>query len=75
MNKVRCSTATKENYSVLGEDNVYQHGKITADSGFHTELSAEYLYTHHVEIYVADNRMRGLSRLRTRVSSIVAQKS
>lgn len=50
--------ATQENFSALGEDNVYQHAKITADSGFHTELNAEYLYTHHIDGYVADNRMR-----------------
>lgn len=50
--------ATQENFSGLGEDNVYQHAKITADSGFHTERNAEYLYTNHIDGYIADNRMR-----------------
>jgi transposase len=50
--------ATQENFAALGEDNVYHKAKITADSGFHTELNTEYLYTHHIDGYVADNRMR-----------------
>lgn len=50
--------ATQANFAALGEDNVYRHAKITADSGFHTERNAEYLYSHQIDGYVADNRMR-----------------
>lgn len=45
--------ATQENFATLGEDHVYRHAKITADSGFHTERNAEYLYTNHIQ------RLRG----------------
>src|SRR3569832_947939 len=48
----------QENFAALGENDIYRNTKATADSGFHTERNAEYLYTHHIDGYVADNRMR-----------------
>lgn len=50
--------ATRDNFASLGDDNLYRQAKVTADSGFHTERNAEYLYTHHIDGYLADNRMR-----------------
>ncbi|MFZ5655418.1 MAG: IS1182 family transposase [Pseudomonadota bacterium] len=50
--------ATQEHFAALGEEAVYRRARITADSGFHTERNAEYLYTNHIEGYLADNRMR-----------------
>jgi len=49
---------TQANFAALGDNNIYKNTKITADSGFHTERNAEYLSTHHIDGYVADNRMR-----------------
>ncbi len=49
---------TQENFSALNEANVYRRAKVTADSGFHTECNAEYLYSRHIDGYLADNRMR-----------------
>lgn len=50
--------ATQEHFTALGEDAIYKKVEITADSGFHTERNAEYLYTHHIDGYLADDRMR-----------------
>jgi transposase len=50
--------ATHGNFAALGEEDVYRQARITADSGFHTERNAEYLYTNHIDGYIADNRMR-----------------
>ncbi len=50
--------ATEAHFAALGEDTIYRKVKITADSGFHTERNAEYLYANHIDGYLADNRMR-----------------
>ncbi len=50
--------ATEEHFTALDDPAIYKKVKITADSGFHTERNAEYLYTHHIDGYLADNRMR-----------------
>lgn len=50
--------ATAETFAALDEPDIYREAKVTADSGFHTERNVEYLYTHHIDGYLADNRMR-----------------
>lgn len=50
--------ATQDHFAALGDDGIYKKVKITADSGFHTERNAEYLYANHIDGYLADNRMR-----------------
>jgi transposase len=49
---------TQEHFAALNDANVYRRTKITADSGFHTERNVQYLATHAIDGYVADNRMR-----------------
>jgi DDE family transposase len=50
--------ATEANFTALGTRNVYRRAKVTADSGFHTERNAEYLYTKGIDGYLADKLMR-----------------
>lgn len=49
---------TKQQLEAIGEASLYRGAKVLADSGFHTERNVEYLYTHDIDGYLADNRMR-----------------
>ncbi|MEJ2379135.1 MAG: IS1182 family transposase [Pseudolabrys sp.] len=49
---------TEEHFAAIGDKTVLGRTKITADSGFHTERNVQYLATHAIDGYVADNRMR-----------------
>jgi transposase len=49
---------TKENFKTIGDPDVFETTKLTADSGFHTEKNMEMLDEKQIDAYVADNRMR-----------------
>jgi transposase len=49
---------TRSHFEALGERNIYKKTKVTADSGFHTERNAEYLYEQRIDGYLADRQMR-----------------
>lgn len=47
-----------DNFTAIGETAVFKGGKVTADSGFHTEKNLQALHERKVDAYIADNRMR-----------------
>lgn len=49
---------TKENFSAIGTENVFEKTALTADSGFHCEKNMEMLHEKQIDAYVADNQMR-----------------
>jgi transposase len=49
---------TEEHFAAIDDKTVLRRVKVTADSGFHTERNVQYLATHAIDGYVADNRMR-----------------
>jgi transposase len=49
---------TKDNFTTIGTDNVFEETKLTADSGFHSEKNMELLSEQHIDAYVADGQMR-----------------
>lgn len=50
---------TKENLqTVSSEEDVFTEGKLTADSGFHSEKNMEMLAEKQIDAYVADPQMR-----------------
>ncbi|MHC4687305.1 MAG: transposase [Planctomycetota bacterium] len=49
---------TRENFEALGDEDVLENGKLTADSGFHTEKNMEMLFTEAIDAYVADTLFR-----------------
>ncbi|RPJ10078.1 MAG: IS1182 family transposase [Deltaproteobacteria bacterium] len=48
----------KENFKTLGDPDVFEEAKLTADSGFHSEKNVEMLSEKQIDAYVADNQMR-----------------
>jgi hypothetical protein len=50
--------ATQRNFQAMGDENVFEDVKLTADSGFHTEKNMEMLFTGQIDAYVADTRFR-----------------
>ena len=48
----------RENFRALGEEDIYQKAKVTADSGFHTEESTQMLAGRGVDAYVPDKLFR-----------------
>jgi transposase len=49
---------TKENFATMGDPDVFEATKLTADSGFHSEKNMEMLTEQSIDAYVADNQMR-----------------
>lgn len=49
---------TKENFTAIGDPDVFETTKLTADSGFHSEKNMEMLTEQSFDAYVADNQMR-----------------
>jgi hypothetical protein len=49
---------TKENFTAIGDPDVFETTKLTADSGFHSEKNMEMLTEQSLDAYVADNQMR-----------------
>jgi Transposase DDE domain. len=47
-----------DNFTALGETEVFKDVRVTADSGFHTEDNLQALHERKVDAYIADNRMR-----------------
>lgn len=50
--------ATRENFTALGQDDVFAKAALTADSGFHTGDNIEALFAQKVDAYIADNKFR-----------------
>jgi transposase len=48
----------RENFEKLGEKDVFEKAKVTADSGFHTEKNMQMLAEEKIDGYVADNQFR-----------------
>jgi len=46
------------NFEDLGEKDVFEKAKVTADSGFHTEKNMQMLAEEEIDGYVADNQFR-----------------
>jgi transposase len=49
---------TKENFKTIGDPDVFENTKLTADSGFHSEKNMEMLIDQNIDAYVADGQMR-----------------
>jgi transposase len=49
---------TRDNFQTLGDENVFEEAKLTADSGFHTEDNMKMLFTGEIDAYVADKLFR-----------------
>jgi len=50
--------ATRENFTALGQADVFTRTALTADSGFHTSDNIEALFAQKVDAYIADNKFR-----------------
>jgi transposase len=49
---------TRENLAAIGTPEVFEHTKLTADSGFHSEKNMQLLMEQGIDAYVADNQFR-----------------
>jgi transposase len=49
---------TKENFTTIGEPDVFEKTVLTADSGFHSEKNMAMLEETQIDAYVADTQMR-----------------
>jgi transposase len=49
---------TRESFKSLGDYDVLKRAALLADSGLHSEVNLEYLFTHGIDGYVADTRFR-----------------
>jgi hypothetical protein len=49
---------TRENFQAMGEEEIFEKVKVTADSGFHTELNMKMLVEEGIDGYVADKLFR-----------------
>lgn len=49
---------TKENLKEIGDPDIFEKTKLTADSGFHSEKNMEMLDEQKIDAYVADTQMR-----------------
>ncbi len=49
---------TTENFTTIGESNVFDKTALTGDSGFHSEKNMEMLEEKQIDAYIADNQMR-----------------
>lgn len=49
---------TRENFITLGDEDVFNESKLTADAGFHSEKNMEMLSEAKIDAYVADNQFR-----------------
>ncbi len=49
---------TRDNFKSIGDENVFEDARLTADSGFHTEKNMEMLFTGEIDAYVADTMFR-----------------
>jgi transposase len=49
---------TRENFTSIGTDNVFEGTKLTADSGFHSEKNMGKLSEQDIDAYIADTQMR-----------------
>jgi len=49
---------TRNNFEVLGDEDVFERAKLTADSGFHTEKNMKMLFMEEIDGYVADTQFR-----------------
>jgi transposase len=49
---------TCKNFQVIGDEDIFEDAKLTADAGFHTEKNMEMLFTKEIDAYVADTMFR-----------------
>ncbi len=50
---------TRENFAAIGnKEDVFQEGKLTADSGFHTEANVKEVMEQGIDAYIADTQFR-----------------
>jgi len=49
---------TNATFKALGEDDIYDTAKLTADSGFHTEANMKMLTKEEIDGYIADRHFR-----------------
>ena len=49
---------TRKNFKSIGEGDIFEDTKLTADSGFHTENNMKMLVEEEIDGYVADNLFR-----------------
>ena len=71
-----------ENFQAIGDDNIFETTKLSADSGFHTEDNMKMLFTGEIDAYIADNQFRkrdppfvGADRYKERYRKDQAKKS
>lgn len=48
----------RENFTALGDPDIFEETKLTADSGFHTEKNMQMLIEQNIDAYVADTQFR-----------------
>lgn len=49
---------TCNNFQAIGDEDIFEDAKLTADAGFHTEKNMEMLFTNEIDAYVADPMFR-----------------
>lgn len=49
---------TREGFRAIGQADVLKQAKVTADSGYHSEANARYLFEQGIDGYLADNLFR-----------------
>lgn len=50
--------ATRENFQALGDEDVFEKAKLSADAGFHSEENMKMVFIEEIDAYVADGRFR-----------------
>lgn len=48
----------EDNFTAIGEKQIFKQAKLTTDSGYHTEDNLQQLSERKIDAYIADNRMR-----------------
>ena len=66
--------AMKEQFDKLGAVNTFDHAKLTADSGFHSENNLKYLATTGLDTYIADTGFRSRNPLFTQSATYHQEK-
>jgi hypothetical protein len=49
---------TRNNFTTIGNTDIFEETKLTADSGFHCEKNVQMLMEQNIDAYIADNQMR-----------------
>jgi len=49
---------TRENFKSMGDEDVFEKAKLTADAGFHSEENMKMVFTEEIDAYVADGQFR-----------------